>query len=88
MASSVVEEVQAVRISLSMATMNAVAEEEVPKAVLNTTYNVERPYRRRLTTLDPGKSLNCPPGRVAHGRGPPRARALLLHRPCHQQPPL
>ena len=30
---------------------------------------VERPYRRRLTPLDPGKSLNCPPGHVAHGRG-------------------
>ena len=53
----------------SVAVLNAVAEEEVPTMVLNTAEEVEHPYRRRLTPLDPGKSLNCPPGHVAHGRG-------------------
>ena len=38
----------------------AIAEGEVPKVVLNTAEKVERPYRRRLTPLYPGKSLNCP----------------------------
>ena len=55
-----------VTISLNMALKmkamaQAVAEEQV-----------ERPNRRRLIYLDPGKSLNCPPGHVAHGRGTAR----------------
>ena len=37
---------------------------------------MERLYRRLLITLDPGMSLNCPPGHVAHGRGA-TSRALL-----------
>ena len=38
---------------------------------------VERPHRRQRTPLDPGKSLNCPPGHVAHGRGPARPPFLM-----------
>ena len=62
--------------------MNAVIEEEVPNAVhkvLNTRKKVERPYRRRLTPLDPGKSLNCPPPATSRSAG---ALQVLLRQLC------
>ena len=50
-----------IAVPSNVAVLYAVAEEEVPTMVLNTAEEVEHPYRRRLTPLGPGKSLNCPP---------------------------
>ena len=72
------------RISLNMAMKmealtRAIAAEEVPKkAVLSETIGRISPCRPPMGCAwsDPDRSVNCPPGHVAHGRGVTSRRLL------------